>query len=292
MCTDDFIQGYYVLESVLHHSGKINQNVMKQAFRRWIDYPYYINFTGPTTRATMQEIFGDSRGSLQGSLESKDLPVKIINDGNSKATNGGAMKIYPAGLLNPGNIDKAIEDAIAITEFTHNNTLSISGACAIASAISACFCKDVKREDIFEASVYGAKRGFELSLAKGATPVAGASVAARIPLAIEIAKKHSTWQLAIRELADIIGNGLHVSEAVPAAIGCIAASGQSSMEAIYAAVNIGNDTDTIGIMVGAIMGALNGYEKSFTREQLSTINTMNNFSLIDTTEEIIEFVNL
>lgn len=290
MCTDDFIQGYYILEAILDRGGVIDTETMKAAFKRWIDYPFYSNFTGPTTRTAMQAIFGDSRNSLQGTLENKENPVKIINDGNAKATNGGAMKIYPAGVINAGNVDKAIEDAIAITKFTHNNTLAISGACAIAASIAEAMKEKTNIESIFEAGIYGAKKGYELSYKNGADKVSGASTEARIPLAISIGKKYKNWKEAIKEIADIIGNGLHVSEAVPAAYGCMACAPDNALDAIYAAVNIGNDTDTIAIMVGAVMGAYKGFG-AFKEEHLEMIAKMNNFDLKKTAERIYKQVS-
>lgn len=291
MCTDDFIQGYYILESILDRDGVIDTETMKKAFKRWMDYPFYSNFTGPTTRAAMQGIFGDTRASLQGTLESKENPVKIINDGNAKATNGGAMKIYPAGLLNPGNIDKAIEDAILITSFTHNNTLSISGACAVAAAIAEAMKENTSLDNIFEAGIYGAKKGYDISYKEHSDKVAGASVIGRMSLAISIGKKYKNWKEAIKEIGDIIGNGLHVSEAVPAAFGCIAASNDNALNAIYAGVNIGNDTDTIAIMAGAIMGAYKGFD-AFSEKYLDTINKMNNFNLKETAKRIYKQINM
>ena len=59
-----------------------------------------------------------------------------------QATNGAAMKISPIGLLNAGNIDQAIRDAITVTMVTHDNYLALSGACAVACSQS---CSDGRR---------------------------------------------------------------------------------------------------------------------------------------------------
>ncbi|SUG68693.1 ADP-ribosylglycohydrolase [Salmonella enterica subsp. enterica] len=75
--------------------------------------------------------------------------------------------------------------------------------------------------------------------------VAGPSVARRIELAVDIGKRHRHWETAVVELADIIGSGLHVSEAVPAAFGLFACCPNSAVDAIISGVNIGNDTDTV-----------------------------------------------
>ena len=40
-----------------------------------------------------------------------------------QATNGAAMKISPIGLLNAGNIEQAIADAVTVTMVTHDNIL-------------------------------------------------------------------------------------------------------------------------------------------------------------------------
>ena len=69
MVTDDFTQGKFILEAALEQNGELNEQVLRSAFRRWMDYPFYPNFTGPTTRAAMQRIFNDTRSSLQGDAE-------------------------------------------------------------------------------------------------------------------------------------------------------------------------------------------------------------------------------
>ena len=56
MVTDDFTQGRFILEAALDQNGEVNSDVLSKAFERWMDYPFYPNFTGPTTRAAMQRI--------------------------------------------------------------------------------------------------------------------------------------------------------------------------------------------------------------------------------------------
>ena len=68
------------------------------------------------------------------------------------------------------------------------------------------------------------------------------------------------------------------AEAVPASFGLLAAAKGDTMEAIYAGVNIGNDTDTIATMVGGILGALNGIG-SLPKEYVEVLETKNNMDL-------------
>ena len=77
-------------------------------------------------------------------------------------------------------------------------------------------------------------------------------------------------------------------EAVPAAIGlCVAAKG-NTVDGICAAVNIGDDTDTVATMVGGILGALNGIG-SMPERYLEIIERENQFDLRRLAKLIEEF---
>ncbi|WP_240631169.1 ADP-ribosylglycohydrolase family protein, partial [Salmonella enterica] len=50
-------------------------------------------------------------------------------------------------------------------------------------------------------------------------------------------------------------------------------------------VNIGNDTDTVATMVGAISGAFHGVE-AFPADYLTTLDRMNHFDLAELARQI------
>lgn len=77
-------------------------------------------------------------------------------------------------------------------------------------------------------------------------------------------------------------------EAVPAAIGLCVAAGGKTVDGICAAVNIGNDTDTVATMVGGILGALNGVE-SMPDSYMEVIECENKFGLAELAKGIAEF---
>ncbi len=185
-----------------------------------------------------------------------------------------------SGGAAPGDIDAAIECALQICRFTHNNVLAMSGAAAMAAATSEALRAQTNADSIIAAGIYGAQRGYLLAQEQGAMMVAGPSVARRIELAVDIGKRHRHWETAVVELADIIGSGLHVSEAVPAAFGLFACCPNSAVDAIISGVNIGNDTDTVATMVGAISGAFHGVE-AFPADYLTTLDRMNHFDLAE-----------
>lgn len=266
--TDDFSQVFYTARAILANGGVIDSATAEKAILDWAeDEKYYNQYVGPTTRAAVERLKGVSTAN----------PYAFICCDNAKASNGSAMKIAPAGLFNPGDIEQAIVDAITLCRPTHNNNLSISGACAVAAAVSEAMKEDATVFTLVQAALYGANRGMALS--EGTCSVlAGPDVAKRIKLAVSIGMTSSSTDSATTEIADVVGSGLHISEAVPAVLGiCVAAAGDP-MEGIYAAVNIGSDTDTIASMTGAILGALHG-SKRFPDKYVQMVEEANGFDI-------------
>ena len=77
------------------------------------------------------------------------------------------------------------------------------------------------------------------------------------------------------------------AEAVPAVFGLIAASKGDLLEALFAGVNIGDDTDTVATMIGGIMGAYRG-ASSFPDEYLTVIKENNRIDIEGLAEQIEE----
>jgi len=265
--TDDFSLAYFLMRAIIRNNGAVTDEVVKEGLLAWsAAEEYYIPFAGPTTRASIER--------LKGNVTRDD---DVIENWNAQATNGSAMKIFPIGLINPGNPDKAIEDAVTTCLPTHSTHLSISGACAVAAAVSEAMTADADVYSVVQAGLYGAVQGERRGKEVGVT-VAGPSVVRRMELAIELALKSKSMDEAMADIGDVVGSGLHVSEAVPAAFGLLIASRGHTMEGIYAGVNVGNDTDTVATMVGAMAGALRGHT-SIPAEYLGFINERNDMDL-------------
>ena len=245
--TDDFSLAYFTGVELVKCRGKVDEQAAKKAVLEWAKMPEFFRFAGPTTQAAVAARKGGECGDTKSYLACD----------NSKATNGAGMKIFCVGLINPGKVDKAIEDAVTICMPTHSSNTAISGACAIAAAVSRAIEEDVSLEDVIEAGMYGAERGFQLGTEKGKR-LAVPSVKKRISLAVEIAKRGMAWEETMLELRDIIGAGLMAAEAIPCVFGILAANPGDAFGAVKMGVNIGDDTDTVATMVGAIAGALYG----------------------------------
>lgn len=279
--TDDFSQTYLLIEEVIRNDGVIKAECVENMLIQWSGIPRYFNrFAGPTTRSAIAE--------LKAKREGKEYDAGGVVDYARQATNGSAMKIAAAGLFNPGNIDKAIDDAVCITRVSHDNQLAISGACAVAAAISEAFEANATPYSIVQAGLYGAKRGEEIGK-ECSRIVGGASVVERMNLAIAIAMSSLPKEVRLKQIYDIIGTGLHISEAVPAAFGIIMICNGDAWESVYEAVNIGYDTDTVAAIVGSIVGALEG-SKHVDRNLIELLDRENELHIEETARKAAELI--
>ena len=264
--TDDFSLAYYTAKTIIENQGRLDNEVAKEALINWSNSKYYV-LAGPTTIRAIEQMKGSP-------IEARD---DFVFQDNGKGTNGAAMKIAPAAYIAKGNIDKAIKNAITISLPTHDNSTSLAGACAIAAAIAKAMHENATIDDIVEASLHGALVGENVGKKVGKA-LANPSVYKRIKLAVSIAKKSNSIDECANELIDIIGAGISAAEAIPSAIGLVVASKGNAMDGIIAAVNIGNDTDTVATMVGYILGTLNGYSV-FDPKYKEMIEEVNAFDL-------------
>lgn len=103
----------------------------------------------------------------------------------------------------------------------------------------------------------GARLGEAIGCERG-REVAGPSIARRIGLAAQTAAQASDFDTAVRDLAEVVGSSLATADSVPAAIGLVVAAGGDVNRTVVGAANIGDDTDTVGTMAGAVAGTFGG----------------------------------
>ncbi|MGQ9849211.1 MAG: ADP-ribosylglycohydrolase family protein [Aggregatilineaceae bacterium] len=237
--TDDSEQAFSLARAFIAHGG-VTLEAVVEAIVAWYDRvggdtsPY----VGPSTRRGVQAL---KRG--------EDPRVT----GTWGDTNGAAMRISPVGLLHPGDPLGAIVDAVTACVPTHHTNVAISGACAVAAAIAVALVDDTSLGAIVAAGMLGA----EVGRTRG-RPWLGPSVARRIQMAVEIARRPGDARDRLRELYDVIGTSLSVPETVGSAFGVLVmAEGDPQQAAIYAA-NLSGDADTVGAIACAMAGAYAG----------------------------------
>ena len=295
--TDDFSIAYFTAEEMLKAQSSITKEIAEEALVRWSKHPEYTRFIGPTTRAAIDVLINPATRveitKLKGEVESDSGIPDSFFDGilcnNSRVTNGAGMKAGIIGLFNINCLDKAIDDAIVMCLPTHNNTIALSGGCAIATATAKALEDNVSYYEVIEAGIYGAAEGFKRA-EKIARPVAGGNIEKKIRLAVEIGMRNQDdFEKAMNEISDIIGGGLYAYEAIPAVFGHIAACKGRVMDSILMGVNAGDDTDTVACMTGFITGALCGIEV-IPGNYLELIDKMNNFNLAKMANDIDELI--
>lgn len=277
--TDAFSIPYILTKHLLNSKGKASPQLGESALLEWSKSEWFAPFAGMTTRKVVNRLNEDhSMGTwaYAGHLGNKLFKGHYY----ALSSNGAGVKAYPAGLLHPNDLPKTIEDTIELTMASHDDPLSISGACAIAAAISKGMSGQGGVYDMVQAARYGAEKGeAEARKRDDIWVYPGPSVTKRIDMAIKLVLRggaHSGRHM--EELQALIGCGPAIAETVPTAIGLFIAHQGQTMPAIYDAVNIGDETSAIAAIVGALCGVLNGKD-SICQGYLEFIETANGIDL-------------
>ena len=200
-----------------------------------------------------------ARGSLDLLGPSTKRALDAIANGTPPAeagkhgdTNGAAMRITPVGIVAaPGNLPGLVDRVQQVSIATHNTSLALAGAAAVAAAVSAGIdgaAIGAATETAIAAAELGAQRGHW---------TAGADVAARIRWAVDLVSGAEP-QRAAEVIYTLVGTSLATQESVPAAFAVLSAVPDDPWQACLLAASLGGDCDTIAAMAGAIAGACHG----------------------------------
>lgn len=275
--TDDFSIAYMNCVEIVEAGGAVSEEAAKKALLKWFEVPEFSRFAGPTTKAAILKL----KKGPDADGEKRFFAPAVEN---GKGTNGAAMKAAPIALFSGGDIDLAIRHTITMCKVTHNNNVALSGACAVAAATAAALRDQITLDAVIEAGIYGAVMGERFGRECGAA-ICGPSVEKRIRKAVELGLLAETMEDALTDIEHHIGSGLMAAEAVPAVFGLITAAKGDLLEAIYAGVNIGDDTDTVATMIGGIMGAYRG-ASCFPEAYLKIIRENNSIDIEGLAEKI------
>lgn len=267
--TDDSSQMIMLAEAFVRGGGTITARDVADMVITWSKNPdYFPHFAGPSTRRAI------------AALEAGADPDTVGAEGREAtmgASNGGAMRVAPAGLVHPGDVEGAVRAAAITCRPSHFTSIGVAGAGAIAAAVAVALRDDATVLDVVRASIAGAELGNEIGATEG-REVAGALVSKRIELAVHIASTSRDLNAAISGIAGTVGAGLHSAEAIPAAIGFFVAAAGDPWWAAVAAANAGDDTDTVGCMASSIAGAYSGFG-AVPQDKLQQVLTANNLDL-------------
>jgi len=249
--TDDASQMYYLARAIAQGRGRLDHESWLRCLLDWADHSPKASFMGPSTAAIVQALREGRDLSRVGTIGNS--PRKLTTMGN---TNGAAMRVAPCGLVHPGDVDAACRLAFVTCLPSHDTDVAIASACCIAAGAAQALVSE-RIDDVVAACIEGAAIGERIGRER-ARSVAGPHMSTRLEMALEIARTCSDDLVFLRRMEAAVGNSVLAAESVPAAVGVLAYARGDARRTVSLAASIGNDTDTIATMAGALCGALVG----------------------------------
>ncbi|UOP11686.1 ADP-ribosylglycohydrolase family protein [Pseudomonas palleroniana] len=260
--TDDTEQAILVGELLVEGQGRIDPQVLAQ---RLIDWEAAMRAKGS------QDLLGPSTKRAIEMILAGHTPQE---SGRYGTTNGAAMRITPVGIAadirDPAQFIQAVIQACQVT---HNTTLGISSAAAVAAVVSA----GINGVDLGEALNIG------VQIAQQAQEhgywVAGGRISTRISWARTLSVGSGDKALFADLLYELIGTSVASQESVVVSFALaqqVAVGDMSAFEALCLAASLGGDTDTIAAMLGAMLGACLGLQcwPEAMIEQVKVVNRL------------------
>ena len=267
--TDDTEQALVIARLLIDGHGRIDPHTLANALAHW---------EREMVRRGSLDLLGPS---TQRAISAVAAGTSVEEAGRFGDTNGAAMRVTPVGIARPvEDFDGLLQAVVDASGVTHNTTLALSGASAVAAAVSA---------GVGGASLDGAIQ-VGLSAARAGRNhgawVAGADVAARIEAALDGVRGLARDEL-VRFIRNVVGTSVATQESVPAAFAVLQATQEAgAWEACLLAASLGGDSDTIAAMAGAIAGACQGID-AFPADALDLIRTVNKLELEPIAEQLL-----
>ncbi|QKE71387.1 ADP-ribosylglycohydrolase family protein [Arthrobacter citreus] len=219
---------------------------------------------------------------------------------------GAAMYIAPIGVVNAGNPKAAYDEAILFA-MGHQSSYGLEAAGVLAACVAKAFEENVSIDEIVETAIHYAKDGtkqaiIELTEAARKLRVDQAEMDQVIETFQSILLKFSPMMDDVHRKIEKVGipsnhytpSRLFSIEELPMALAFIVLNNGEFYKSIYDGINSGRDTDSIGVMIGVILGAKYGYSviKQEDIQILESTNKMNLLHLSDTFAEVAKEIIL
>ena len=276
--TDDTFGAVAIVDAIVSR-GEISLDTFVESNISWVTYADALSYG-----------LGRDRGlagpSTSAAIEKLRSGVSPYETGKNGTTNGSAARVPPLGFLFPGDLEATVDAAELSCIPTHNTNVAISATAAVACAISVIAAGETSIDAILDA----AKQGAEMGKTRG-NIVYSPSVAKRIDLAAQLASSAKDKRQASQDIYDLIGSDLAAYEVVPASFGAFALGKGDPVDTILTAINICGDSDTLGAIAGALVGALRGF-KALPPEYEHVIEEANNLKLAEKAERFYAAIQL
>ena len=241
--TDDTEQALLIASLLLkgHGSGlNLDASEFSHALLAWEDSMIErgsLDLLGPSTKAALERV------------RAGENPLCVGGEGT---TNGAAMRVTPIGIAASTSDRQLFADAVwSSCQVTHATRQGFQSAALVAAAVSLGI--DAGAADVTD--LLWEAVAFVRSLPERGAWSPEPDVVAATHRALKLAAQPSS---SLEWLAEQIGTAVASAQAIPMAFALLARD--PSPRALLQAANLGGDTDTIGAIAGAILGASLGVE--------------------------------
>ena len=203
---------------------------------------------------------------------------------------GAAMYIAPIGVVNAADPKAAYDEAIAFAS-GHQESYGLEAAGVMAAAVAAAFVPGTNIDTIVDTTIGLAKDGTKAAIIDIANIArelrgTGADHAAVCEAFHAAIARYSVMGDDVNHGPEKIGrmtdayrpSRLQAIEELPLSLGFCLLNGGDFRRSIEDGINSGRDTDSIGVMAGAILGALHG-ESVIVAADLAQIDHANRLDL-------------
>ena len=241
--TDDTEQALLIASLLLkgHGSGlNLDASEFSHALLAWEDSMIErgsLDLLGPSTKAALERV------------RAGENPLRVGGEGT---TNGAAMRVTPIGIAASTSDRQLFADAVwSSCQVTHATRQGFQSAALVAAAVSLGI--DAGAADVTD--LLWKAVAFVRSLPERGAWSPEPDVVAATHRALKLAAQPAS---SLEWLAGQIGTSVASAQAIPMAFALLARD--PSPRALLQAANLGGDTDTIGAIAGAILGASLGVE--------------------------------
>ena len=200
-----------------------------------------LDLLGPSTKAALERV------------RAGEDPLSV---GGAGTTNGAAMRVTPIGIAISTEDPLAFADAVwSSCQVTHATRQGFQSAALVAAAVSMGIDTPRSAASDMTALLWKAVSYVDSLPERGAwTPAPDVVAATRRAMQLVANPASSSLECLVEQ----VGTSVASAQAIPMAFALLARD--PSPQALLDAANLGGDTDTIGAIAGAILGAALGFE--------------------------------
>lgn len=248
--TDDTEQALLVASLLVRGRGSSSGRValdageFAHALQAWEDSMIErgsLDLLGPSTKAALERV------------RAGEDPLSV---GGAGTTNGAAMRVTPIGIAMSTADPEAFADAVwSSCQVTHATRQGFQSAALVAAAVSMGIDTPRSAASDMTALLWKAVSYVDSLPERGAwTPDPDVVAATRRAMQLVANPASSSLECLVEQ----VGTSVASAQAIPMAFALLARD--PSPQALLDAANLGGDTDTIGAIAGAILGAALGFE--------------------------------